>query len=1062
MHLFQALHVLAEDTLLAAMPEAIAKKVKAAASVRAVRRGGAVSRQDQPADKLIIPVDGPLRLVTRTPGGSTTAQLRARRSLNLGAVLAGGSWAYSAFADADTHVVEVDAATLRAVLTEAPTYARYLRRITSLRSVRDAASVLRRTGLHPRSVQRLFTLFEERTVSTGELVTEGSEPQWVLVERGTLTVLRDDAGELTEITTLAAGEFYGGSAALGRTVPFPMRGRDPATVFVIDARRLIALCAEHADIARVLRLEHPEVQRRVRRSFVEMGEGFTDQMLAAAPADDGFDDDDGRPASTASAPSAPVAVQSPGLAIRDGQLGRPWTPTSGVSRRIDGFRCTLVEDTSAAALASLLKYHDRPVSFASIRRGLQHRLPPSLLDLAQIAERQGLMTHAAKLARPRDLRQLRAPFLIPIGHHYVVVHEVLRRSIRVFAPMSGLREVPMSELEGAWSGATLTFRDVRPFMHDLMPGADSAPDAGDPAAQAPKPTTQGKRLAYLKLFGDVRGALVAAIIVSVAVLALSVVAPRLNGLVVDQVLVYGDVGLLGVVAIGLGLVHLSTFALSGFRDLCLAYLGGLMEHRLSSLTLRHTLGVSLDAHGDDRVGTALARLDELNRIRSSLSTDVIQIMLQIAKATVYLVLVLVYSLKLGLIVTAVVPISVVIIRVGGKRYRAQYVELFDENARMQSQTTEQVEQVATIKALGGGLAAQRRWEKTLVAKIGVERRLVRVQVAMEGGLEILEETVKIAAMYIGVSLVLGAKLSPGTLLAVSQYTVGALAPLMGLAAKLEEFAQVGVSLRKLDDLFRHPLEDDEAAAVRSDVTFEGAITARNLAFAYPDGPQVVRGLSFEIKPGQTVAIVGRSGSGKTTLAKLLHGALRPTAGELIFDEQDSRSLPLPAIRRNVGIVLQDSQLFAGTIHENIAYGDDRPDETRIREAARLAAAHDFVMAFPNRYQTYLAEGGLGLSGGQRQRICIARALYRAPRILVMDEATSALDAESERAIMGNMRDILHGRTGIVIAHRLNTVKHADRILVIDEGEIVEDGTHDELVAKRGLYHSLFDRQFHQG
>ena len=1060
MNHIQALHILSEDSLLAAMPEAIAKKLKTGAAVRELRRGAAVVRQGQPANKLIIPVDGSLRLVTRAAGASTNAQLRARRALNLGEVIAGGKWAYSAFADTDLHVVEFDAAAFREVLREAPTFARYLYRMTSLRSVRAAANVLRRAGLHPHAVQRLFSVMEERALSIGEVVAEGSERQWVLVDRGKLALTRDDAGESIEITALASGEFYGGSAALGHTVPLQMRSREITTVFVIDAHRLVTLCAEVPDLARVLRLEHPDVQRRVRRSFIEMGEGYTSAMLAMpepgdAPVDD--DDDDG----VASAANASPAAQSP-AAAREAQIGRPWNAGATASRRLEGFRCSMVEDSGAAALASLLKYHERPVSFASVRRGLQQRVPPSLLDLAQIAERQGLMTHAAKLTHPRELRQLRAPFLMLIGHQYVVVHEVRPRSVRVFAPASGLREVAMAELESSWSGATLAFRDVRPFIHQLLPESAGSPDAAEPADPAAKPATQGKRSAYLSLFGDVRGALIAAILVSVAVLGLSVVAPRLNGLVVDQVLVYGDVSLLGVVAIGLILVHFSTFALSGFRDLCLAYLGGLMEHRLSSLALRHTLGVSLEAHGEDRVGTALARLDELNRIRSSLSTDVIQILLQVAKATVYLILVLVYSWKLGLIVTAAVPISAIIIRVGGKRYRAQYGELFEENARMQSQTTEQVEQVATIKALGGGLAAQRRWEKTLVAKIGVERRLVRVQVAMEGGLELLEETVKIAAMYIGVSMALGGELSPGTLLAISQYTVGALSPLIGLATKLEEFAQVGVSLRKLDELFEHPLEDDEAAAVRPDVPLEGAIAAHNLEFAYPDGPPVLRGISFEIKAGQTVAIVGRSGSGKTTLAKLMHGALRPTGGDLTFDEQDSRSLPLPAIRRNVGIVLQDSQLFAGTIQDNIGYGDDRPDETRIREAARLAAAHDFIMAFPGRYQTYLAEGGLGLSGGQRQRICIARALYRAPRILVMDEATSALDAESERAIMANMRDILHGRTGIVIAHRLNTVKHADRILVIDQGEIVEDGTHDDLVARRGLYHSLFDRQFHQG
>jgi ATP-binding cassette subfamily B protein len=343
----------------------------------------------------------------------------------------------------------------------------------------------------------------------------------------------------------------------------------------------------------------------------------------------------------------------------------------------------------------------------------------------------------------------------------------------------------------------------------------------------------------------------------------------------------------------------------------------------------------------------------------------------------------------------------------------------------------------------------------------VEKRVLTGQLVVSSLLSIIQQSVTIFGMYVAIRLVLSGELSPGGMIAVTQYTGGALGPLVSFATKLDEFQQVGVSLRRVDELFHHAVEDDETTAVRSDVLFEGAIRARNISFSYPDGPPILRDISFDIFPGQTVAVVGRSGSGKTTLAKLLHGAFRPTSGELRFDEHDASTLSLPTIRRNVGMLLQEGQLFAGTIMDNIAYADDRPDDVRVGEVARLAAAHDFIMAFPMKYETYLAEGGLGLSGGQRQRICLARTLYGRPQILIMDEATSALDAESERAILSNMRDILRGRTALVIAHRLNTIKHADRILVIDQGELVEDGTHDELVAKRGLYFTLFNQQFHQ-
>ncbi len=1005
----KAFELLAEDSLFAVLPDEIVPRIKRAATVRAVSRGASVSRQGEPAAKLIIPVDGGLRLITRDGQRTVTAQLRAHRALNLGAVLAGAPWAYSAVADTNQHVLEIDAALFRDALATTPTFLRYLQRITGHTALREAANALRRGGLTPRSIQRLFLALEERELAASEYAFE-HEPAWVLVDRGALVILHDADGDSVERTMLAPGEFYGGVAALKNACAFRLRAGSPTTVFAIAAPQLRELCDADADLARVLRLEHPGVQRRLRRSFVETGQALT-QVID-------------RSTLLAQGQQQPVAP-----------LGQPWLLTLDRAREVDGYQCTSVEESPAAALASLLRFHERPVTYASVRRTLARRSPPSFLDLAQIAERHGLMTHAAKVERPEQLRDLRAPFLLVIGARCVVVHEVGRRTIRIFDPLSGPRELPLSALRQDFTGQTLVCRDVRPVLDELGGG--------------------GKLTSYLALFDDVRGALIAAAIASLVVLGLSVVAPRLNALVIDQVLAYQDVGLLGVVAIGLVLIHISTFVLSGFRGLCVGYLGGLMEYRLSALTLRHTLGVSFDAHGESRVGSSLSRLAELAQVRRALSTDIIEIALQLAQGALFAFLVFYYSIKLGLILVVAVPVGTLIVRLGGRLYRKRYLELFDARTRMQAQTTEQIEQVATIKSLGGNQAAQRRWENALVSTVSVERDISRVQVGVQAALTMVGETVRIGGMYIGITLALRGELSPGLMLAVTQYMSGALEPLVGLASKLDELQQARISLRKLEELYRHPIEDDETIAMGGDAAFEGAIRARNVGFTYADGTEVLHDISLDIKPGQTVAIVGRSGSGKTTLAKLLHGAMRPTSGELFFDDQDSALVSLPVIRRNVGIVLQESMLFSGTIAANIAYGDDRPDELRVREAARLAAAHEFITALPRGYDTYLAEGGLGLSGGQRQRVCIARALYRAPRILIFDEATSSLDAESERAILANMRDILRGRTGLVIAHRINTVQYADRILVIDRGRLVEDGTHTELLARRGVYYSLF-------
>lgn len=1046
----QAFRQLAQESLLTGMPEEAARRLREGLVFRTVAASSVLARQGQPADKLIIPVSGSLRLVTRTDEGTITTHLRVRRSLNLRQVLKAASWEYSAFADTQCHVVEMDANAFRTVLEQdAPLFKRYLERITGRLSVRLAAQALRHGGLLPVAAQRVLSLLEERSIAPGEVIEVGNETPWVLVDRGSVAMLHDDEGAAVEIGKLSSGEFYGGAAALGRATPFRMVATEPSVVFAIAPRNLRSLCLEYETIARAIALEHPAVQLRVRRTFVEFGQEFT-QVLAAVKDDTEEELVEAAPIDVGRLQELLLGLQAPGQA---------WSPPGALARRVDGFRCQLVEESGAAALASLLKYLDRRVTIASVRRAVGQRARPSLLDLARVAERQGLMTHAAKLARPHDLKKQRTPFLMALGHEFVVVYQIKGDRVRIFSPLSGLRELRMRELDRGWSGAILIFEDVRPFVNALARPADPAADASTTPGGPAREPTRAKRGPYLRLFGDMHNAIFAAITAAVAVLALSIVGPRLNGLVVDQVLVYGDVNLLTVIAVGLVLIYFSSFLLSGFRDLCITHLAGMMEYRLSSLTLRHTLGVALDDHGDDRVGSALARIDELNRVRTMLSTDIVQILLQVAQGLVYLILIFFYSWKLGLIVLAAVPASYIVVVLLGRRTRSRYLEMFDEHVRLQSQTTEQVEQVATIKALGGVNHSQRQWEKTLVAKVGIEMRLNRLTVGTIASLDIVEEAVKITTTYLGASMLLGGSLSPGALLTVTQYTTGALAPLLGLAGKLDELAQVAASMRRLDELFTHPLEDDETDAIGTEMQFQGAITVKNLEFAYPDGPPILRNINFEVKPGQSIAIVGRSGSGKTTLANLLHGTLRATGGEILFDDQDSRSLKLPAIRRQVGIVLQDSKLFAGSIRENIAYGDDRPDESRVQEAARLAAAHEFIWRFPARYETFLAQGGMGLSGGQRQRISLARALYRAPRILILDEATSALDSESERAILENMREIVRGRTSIVIAHRLNTVKSADRILVLDAGVVVEDGTHDELVSKRGLYHSLFDRQF---
>jgi len=270
-----------------------------------------------------------------------------------------------------------------------------------------------------------------------------------------------------------------------------------------------------------------------------------------------------------------------------------------------------------------------------------------------------------------------------------------------------------------------------------------------------------------------------------------------------------------------------------------------------------------------------------------------------------------------------------------------------------------------------------------------------------------------------------------------------------------------VLLGRLEDVLeREPEQGRERSHLRPVTTLGGAIELRGLGFRYggAEAPAILDGITLSVEPGENVAIVGRSGSGKTTLMKLLAGLLEPTDGAILYDGLELRTLDYRSLRRQVGFVLQESYLFDGTIAENISFGDSPLDMERIVWAARAANAHEFVHRLPLGYDTRVGETGMRLSGGQQQRIAIARALYHRPPILLFDEATSSLDTESERAVKESLDELLADRTSFVIAHRLSTIRDADRIVVLERGRLVEQGTHDDLMARQGLYFYLASQQ----
>jgi ATP-binding cassette, subfamily B, bacterial HlyB/CyaB len=551
---------------------------------------------------------------------------------------------------------------------------------------------------------------------------------------------------------------------------------------------------------------------------------------------------------------------------------------------------------------------------------------------------------------------------------------------------------------------------------------------------------------YRKLLSEV-------LVMSFFLQLFALVTPLFFQVVMDKVLVHRGFTTLDVICVGMLLISVFEVVLGGLRTHLFSHTTNRIDVELGARLFRHLLALPLAYFEARRVGDSVARVRELENIRNFLTGQALTSVLDLLFTFVFLAVMSYYSGWLTLIVVLSLPCYFLISALITPVLRIRLNEKFNRGAENQAFLVESINGIQTLKAMAVEPQMMRQWDNQLAAYVSAGFRVSRLANLGSQSVAFVNKLVTVLTLWFGARFVIDGTLSVGQLIAFNMLAGRVAAPVIRLAQLWQDFQQTGISVARLGDILNTRTEISAASraqlpAIRGEIEFDQAV------FRYrPDGPEVLRGVSLMIRAGEVVGIVGRSGSGKSTLTKLAQRLYVPERGRVLIDGVDLALADPAWLRRQIGVVLQDNMLFNRSIRDNIALTDPGMPMEAVLHAARLAGAHDFIVELPEGYDTLVGEHGSTLSGGQRQRIAIARALVTNPRILIFDEATSALDYESERVIQHNMQAICKGRTVIIIAHRLSAVRHADRIIAMDRGQIVEQGKHGDLVGKTDGYYA---------
>ena len=540
---------------------------------------------------------------------------------------------------------------------------------------------------------------------------------------------------------------------------------------------------------------------------------------------------------------------------------------------------------------------------------------------------------------------------------------------------------------------------------------------------------------------------------------LGILTPVMTQVVVDKVLVHRSMSTLNVLAIGIAIVYIYELILSLAKNYVFTHTTNRIDVMLSYKLFKHLFALPLKYFESRRVGETVARVRELDSIRSFLTGTPLSSMIDLIFIIVYIVVLFLYSKFLTLIVLCSIPVYAILSAIVTPLFKRRLDEKFETGANTQSFLVESITGVQTVKSYALEPKFEKKWGDLQAdyVKASYKTSLVSATAGTVG--QFIQKVFDLLILFFGAKAVMDGNFTVGQLVAFRMLSGRVSGPVLRLVQLWQEYQQASLSVKRIGDIFNTAPEPVLNANQTSMPTLKGKIAFENVHFRYdPQGGEVIKGMSFEVEAGIIVGVVGRSGSGKSTVSKLIQRLYIPEGGKITVDGMDISLVNPAMLRKQIGVVLQENFMFNGTVAENISIHCPTATMDQIIKCATIAGANDFILELPNGYNTIIGEKGMGLSGGQKQRIAIARAILADPKILIFDEATSALDYESESIIQNNLKEICKGRTVLIIAHRLSTLKDAQKIMVIDKGELVEYDTHERLMASNGLYAYLYNQQ----